>query len=210
MLHLANPNVGPPGSFTITDSDLALKDPAIAVIPPQHAFVDFCREWNKRRKANGLRELNNEEMQDRLCQRLPPGWCRDELGHATIAPGSMALTLTDVIQGTRTLAAWFAHGRKRVSEDEIVRRSYLCNQCPKHVPIHGCQGCSGHTLRSLANGIVGGRDLPTDSMLQGCSVCKCSLKAKTRLPVEDIVPHMSKEQLAQLWERCWIKEGTTP
>lgn len=207
MLHLANPNVAPPGSFRIRDAELALKNPSIADVGPFHALRDLETALNKRRQANGLPALSVGAIENQLCQHLPPGHCVDEHNIPTFDPGAMSLTLQDAIRGTRTLLDWISKGSPRVPADEAVKRSYLCNECPLHVPIHGCQGCSGNALRSLVNEVVAGQKLPTDSMLGGCGVCKCSLPAKVRIPVEILLPHMSQEQKKALWERCWLREG---
>lgn len=207
MLHLANPNLGPPGSFKARCPDLATKDATIANIGPFHSFRDLEHEWNKRRTANGFASLTDAQIQDRLCQHLPPGYCRDELNQPTIDPGAGALTLADAARGTATLITWWRNGRRRVDDNSIIKRSYICNQCPLHIPVHGCQGCAGSGLRSLINEIVGGRTLPTDHMLQACGVCKCSLVAKTRMTTEDALSHMSDAQKKALWEKCWLREG---
>lgn len=207
MLRLANPNVGPPGSFRLRDADLALKDPSLATIGPFHALRDLENAVNKRRTANGLPALTGDQVQDRLCAHLPPGYCVDEHNQPTIGPGGTALTLTDVARGTATLVTWWRNGRQRVSDDEIVRRTYICNQCPLHAPITGCQGCSGAALRAVINEIMANRTLPTDAMLGACAVCKCSLKAKTRLLAADALSHMTDMQRSSLWDRCWLRDG---
>jgi len=189
------------------DPELNILDPKLGNIGPFHVLRDLENELNKRRTANGLAALPSAVVQDRLCQHLPPGYCNDESNHPTREAGAMSLTLADVVQGTRTLASWFAQGRQRVSRDEAMRRIYICNSCPRHVPIHGCQGCSGHTLRNLVSQVVASETLPTDAMLGGCSVCHCALPAKVRLPLSVILPHMPPAQRAQLWEKCWLREG---
>lgn len=206
MLHLGNPNVSPPGSFRYRDPELAAVNPALAAVGPHHSEHDLLNDLNKRRTANGLGIMTAAVLEDRICQSLPPGYCRDELNQPTVDPGVGFLNLAQVVQGTRTLVSWFLRGRVRVSDDEVVRRSYICNQCPLHKPIHGCQGCAGNSLYSVVNEVVANRVLPTDAMLGACGVCMCSLRAKTRLELQDIKPHMSKEQFAQLWSRCWIRE----
>lgn len=207
MLHLSNRNVGPPGSFRYRIVALADRAPALAMVGPYHSFRDLCNEVAKRCMANGLPVPSETAIEDQLCQSLPPGHCRDELGQVTLEPGNLALSLADVVQGTRTLASWFLNGRKRVTRDETVRRTYICNECPHNVSIAGCQGCSGHSLRALVNEVVANEPLPTDTMLGACNVCRCSLPAKVRMPLSDILPHMTADQKGQLWEKCWIRDG---
>ncbi len=207
MLHLGNPNLSPPGSFKILDAELGMVNPKLATLGPFHSLYDLENEWSKRRSANGLPPLSHEVMEDRVCALLPPGHCRDEMGQPTLDPGATALSLMDVTTGTIALATWFARGKRRVSADETVRRSYLCAECPWHRSIVGCTTCSGAALRGIINEIIGGVSIPTDSMLGACGVCKCSLVAKTRMHTEDALVGLSKEKKAQLWERCWLKEA---
>lgn len=206
MLHLSNPNLGPPGSFRLRDSELAAVDPRLAMVGPFHALKELEDELNKRRVANGLSFLTDQQIQNLLCETLPPGYCKDENNQPTLDPGGVSLTIADVQEGTRTLLAWAKNGMRRVPDDEIVRRSYICNSCPWHRQILGCMGCSGATLRGLVNRVIGGRNLATDGMLGACGVCKCSLVAKTRMPLDDIVPNMAKEKFEKLWDKCWIRD----
>lgn len=206
-LHLGNPNLSPPGSFKYRCAQLGAINPALANIGPFHSLKEMMDELNKRRVANGLLPLDQATIEDTICQSLPPGHCRDELGQPTLDPGATSLSLADVLQGTRTLASWFLHGRRRVLADEIVRRSYICNSCPLHRQIIGCQSCAGAPLRQLVNDVIGGAALPTDAMLGSCGVCHCSLPAKVRMLPDDILPHMSTEQRRQLWDKCWLNEG---
>ena len=207
MLRLANKNVGPPGSFRYHVAALAEKAPLLSWVGPFHCWSDLVHEVEKRCKANGVTVPSPSEIEDQLCQSLPPGYCLDDRGRPTVGYGSGALSLADITQGTKTLLTWFRNGRRRVSKDEVVRRSYICNGCPFHTQISGCKSCSGNSLRTLVNEIVVNDRLPTDGMLQACGICHCSLQAKVRMELTDIVPHMSDHQKERLWDKCWIREG---
>src|SRR4029078_8964522 len=116
-----------------------------------------------------------------------------------------AMMLSDVLNGTRALAKWFVHGS--VSNEEIVRRTYSCNDVPQTVRIHGCTGCAGAPLHALMNAIVV-KPLPSDAVLQSCAICKCSLKAKVRMQLDDVLPSMSEAQRAALPDACWLVAGS--
>lgn len=205
MTRLANRSVAPPGSFRYFSADLAKKHPELGWFGPFHAFGDLMAEISKRCRANGVTIPSEPEVEEWLCNSLPYGHCVDSLGMLTGGNfTNMAITLAEVTEGTSVFASWVMHGFKRVSPAESTRRAQICVSCPYHRPIVGCQGCAGGTLRGLINRIVANTALPVDAMVQGCGVCRCSLVAKIRVPVEDILPHMPEDRKSKLWENCWI------
>jgi hypothetical protein len=165
---------------------LAERAPGIAWVGPFNDSDTLRAEVNRREKANGLAPSSLDVIEDQLCQRLPPGYCVDARGAGTLAPGNLSLSLPDVIHGTLALLRWFLHGS--VAPEQIVARSYRCNECPENRPIAGCTGCAASSLHAVMNKIV----------------CKCSLKAKTRMQLSDVLASMDAPMKARLWERCWI------
>jgi hypothetical protein len=200
LLHLSSREV-PPGGLAYKISALAERAPRDAWVGPFNSIYDLEGEVSKRCKANGIPTPSTAEIEDQICQRLPPGYCRDASNRATVAPGSMAVSLSDVISGTKALAKWFLHGS--VSNEEIVRRTYICNECPENRPISGCTGCAAHSLHQVMNAIVV-KHLPSDAVLQSCAVCRCSLPAKVRMRVDDLLPNMPTDQIARLPDKCWL------
>lgn len=200
LLHLSSREV-PPGGLSYKITALAERNPKDAWVGPFNDTDTLTKEVNRREKANGLPISTIEVVEDQVCQRLPPGYCRDQNQRRTVSPGAMAIGVHDVIAGTRALAKWFLHGS--VPNEEIVRRTYICNECPQNVPIHGCTGCSGAPLHALINAIVV-KPLPSDAVLQACAICHCSLKSKTRMRIEDVLPSMTDAQRAALPEKCWL------
>lgn len=204
MFHLSSREV-PPGGLTYKIHELAETAPRESWVGPFNSTYDLANEVRKRCKANGLPAPTEAEIEDQLCQRLPPGYCRDQNNQGTQHPGAMSLGLMDVIKGTMALIGWFRHGSVDVTE--IQRRTAVCNQCPENRQISGCQGCAGNPLRTLINKIVVS-PLPSDAVLGACSICSCSLKSKVRMRLEDLPP-LTEQQRARLPEKCWIIAPTS-
>ena len=198
-LHLSSREV-PPGGLSYKILALAERAPQIAWVGPHNDSDTLTKEVNVRERANGITPSTLAEVEEQICQRLPPGYCRDAGGKPTSHPGSFALSLADVLAGTKALAGWFRHGS--VDNAEIARRTAICNACPENRQISGCQGCAGAPLHALMNAIVV-RSLPSDAMLGACAICKCSLKAKVRMKLDDL-PALTPEQRARLPEACWL------
>jgi len=205
VLHLSSREV-PPGGLTYKILALAERAPQIAWVGPFNSVYDLKNEVNKRERANGLSLSTEAEIEDQICHRAPPGYCRDELQQPTMRPGSLSLSLHDVLSGTRALANWFRHGS--VEEAEIIRRTRICNACPENRLISGCQGCAAAPLHAAMNAIVV-KPLPSDAVLHACTICKCSLKAKVRFHLEDL-PALTPEQHALLPEACWMIAPASP
>lgn len=200
MLHISSRDV-PPGGLSYRINALTERAPQIAWVGPFNDSDTLTKEVNRRELANGLPPSSLAEVEHQICQRLPPGYCRDAANRGTLGSGALALTLSDVVAGTAALLRWFFHGS--VADEQVVARSYVCNECPLNAPILGCQGCAGNTLRAIINRIVA-RPLPSDAVLGACAACKCSLPAKTRMKLEDVVRGLDAEARARLWEKCWI------
>lgn len=199
-LHLSSREV-PPGGLSYKVMELAERAPKDAWVGPFNSIYDLENEVTRRCKANGIPVPTTAEIEDQVCQRLPAGYCRDQENRAATQPGSMSVGLTEVIQGTKALARWFLHGS--VDEAEIVRRTYICNECPENRPILGCQGCAASSLYSVINLIVA-RKLPSDAVLGACGICRCSLPAKVRMQLDDAMKSLTAEQRTRLPDKCWL------
>src|SRR5512139_3647701 len=189
-LRLPNRSQAPPGGWRYHIESLAERAPHLVWVGPITTFNDLINEVNKRCSANGITPPDPLDVEDQICQNLPGGYCNDTHGFPTKRSGTFAVLASTFRQGTATLIQWWRNGRRRVSADEITRRSYICNACPENRPIEGCSACAMRGVHALVNEIVAGTELPTDSLLQACSICQCSLKAKVRMPVDDLLPHI--------------------
>lgn len=142
-------------------------------------------------------------IEDFVCNRIPD-YCT---GNEPIKPrfiAGMAHTFHMVVQGTRTLISWAGQGFQKVSIERSEVRAEICVSCPNNQEPEGCTACNINGLRDLTDKIAGKQTTKYDGALKACKVCSCQLKAKTRLPIEALWPHMSGEQKAALPERCWL------
>lgn len=204
-LRLTNRIQCPPGGWRYHVAALAERAPHLVWVGPTHTFNDLRADVLKRCSANGITPPSDEELEDQICQNLPAGYCVDLDGMPTRKSGSFAVMSSTFKQGTKTLYSWWKNGMKRVSKDEIVRRSYICNTCPENRAIEQCSACAMKAIHSIVNEIVADTKLPTDSLLKACSICQCSLVAKVRLPIEDLTPHIPEAQFKKLPATCWIR-----
>lgn len=117
---------------------------------------------------------------------------------------SLKHTFTNVVNGTRVLAAWVAGGRHYVEEDLASQRAATCITCPENVEPQGCTGCNMKTLHEVVRSVVGSRSTPHDAKLRACRVCGCDLRAKVHLPHDLLWQHMTQEQKALLPAHCWL------
>lgn len=119
-------------------------------------------------------------------------------------------TFTNVVNGTRVLAAWIAGGRHYVENDLASQRAATCIACPENVEPLGCHGCNSKTLIEVVRSVVGSRTTPHDAKLRACQVCGCDLKAKVHLPHDVLWRHMPVEQKYQLPQHCWLLTEPKP
>jgi len=205
-LRLSNRIQCPPGQWRYRVAALAEVAPSLVWCGPTHTFNDLRDQVHKRCSSNGITPPSDEELEDQICQGLPAGFCTDEDGRPTRKSGTFAVMSATFKQGTKTLYSWWKNGMRRVDKDEIVRRSYICNECPENRAIEQCSACAMKGVRAIVNEIVANTKLPTDSLLKACSICQCSLEAKVRLPLDDLLPHIPAEQFARLPGKCWIRD----
>lgn len=205
-LRLTNKLQTPPGGWRYRIEALAEVAPHLVWVGPTHTFNDLRNMILKRCEANSITPPSDEAIEDQICQLVPPEFCIDGYGRINRAVSRFAVMSSTFKQGTKTLYNWWKNGSRRVDKDEIVRRSRICNQCPENRAIEQCSACAMRSVRSLINEVVANTKLPTDDLLQACAVCQCSLVAKVRMPLEDLLPHMPKDQMARLPSSCWLRD----
>ena len=87
-----------------------------------------------------------------------------------------------------------------VSEQEILRRTAICQKCPKRKRDTGVKTGLSRILGNLANK----HRLPEEIKGKSCGVCGCSLMML--LPANEKSLHRdSPEEAAQRPADCWIK-----
>lgn len=171
-----------------------------------HSFHDLINAIRQHRMSNnipiGLRFL--EEVEDQICQTLPPGWAdREDPVHR--ARAGFAVDFMNVLRGTGVLVEWYVTGKKKIEQSEADRRANICSSCMYNQPIQGCNSCNDGVLRGLVDKIVGGSTTQHDNHLRACQLCACSLKAKVWLELSLIQKHSSPELMEALPTWCWIK-----
>lgn len=170
-------------------------------------YEDLLREVKKHYIANQMAAPADlsERIQDQVCRYISGKYCVDEKGRRNTADPEVHFDLQTVIQGTLTLGDWVLHGSPIESDQVVMARSNICASCPMNQGPSGCTGCTGDALKKAIEKIVGKRRLPTDSKLNSCMVCGCALIAKTRIPKDILVRHMSTEQMKRLPNFCWLQ-----
>lgn len=134
-----------------------------------------------------------EPRADRAADAVKQGWL-----------AGLKHTFTNVVNGTRVLAAWLVSGRHYVDDTVANERALVCTSCPENVEPIGCTGCNSGTLREVVRAVVGSRSTPHDARLRACKVCGCDLRAKVHLPHDILWQHMPAPQKALLPAKCWL------
>jgi len=138
-----------------------------------------------------------EQMQNQLCQTLPPGWCDyDDPQRPRI---STDFSWTDMVNGLKVFASWIADGCSYVSQEEATRRALICSRCYMNVNVEGCGSC-----QKLAAEVTKSRSTKYDFALKACAVCHCLLKAKVWFPTEILDRSNVSQELYP--DFCWNRK----
>lgn len=168
-------------------------------------YLNLFENVRDHRKANNLPlgTFWEREVEDQLCQMLPPGLCKQE----DPAKGRSVFTRIgwdQVVAGTSTIVSWATTGFRAVSQELANARADTCSRCYFNVSIGGlCGGC-GH-LSNLAAQFGKGKT-PADPFLKACSVCQCSLLVKIWVPIEAIDKGTPPQMFEKFPSFCWIKK----
>jgi hypothetical protein len=162
-------------------------------------------EVAKHRKVNNIPmgPLWEAQVEDQLCQQLPPGFCKEEDPLQNRRNVFTRIAWEDVLSGTQTIASWATGGFKSVDQLLANSRADTCSRCPFNVQIGGlCAACTH--LQNLAAKFTGGRRTTAEPFLKACAVCHCSLAVKVWVPIEAIRKGTSADRLSKFPEWCWI------
>lgn len=153
--------------------------------------------------ANGFQssEIPRAEIENDWCMRNPSsGSCMEE------SPAARPLSLTTVINFTKTMLYNYAKGGKRVDQVEADRRGQICSGCEFNVVPGGCAPCLNSGAASAVIGVlVGDRKTSSDSTLNSCAICGCMNKAQVWFPISDLHKGMSESLRNLLPVNCWKK-----
>jgi hypothetical protein len=195
-LKLPNKAIQPPGGWTI---EHPVSGRTIRGATFEH-LVQLVREEYVRLNMD-VPVACEEQVEDALCRRLPPGDCEP----GRIDTGNVdRLSFGHVFSATSTLLRWLVTGRPKASIAEREERSRICAQCPENVPMGSCSSCSANALRRMLNTILANEQWQGKERLQVCRVCGCALAAKVSLDMETVQASLSEEQKHQLPAHCWI------
>lgn len=158
------------------------------------------------RKANGIPiGLSLEEELERDLCRDYPAEC--EWSDPTI-PRNRRLTMHDVVQGTRFIAAFKLAGSPVVSQDEANRRASICSTCPFNVTF--TKPCAGMCpeIAGLVQAVTGiHRTTSYDDELKSCAICGCYTKVSVWVPL-DIQRGVLSDDQKKTFDQipfCWKK-----
>lgn len=196
-LHLQKLDEVPPGGFRYKDTSTGK-----TITGP--TYRDWVNAVKRHKVANEVPvgpELE-AEMQEQLCMQLPGGWCvRD--GAVYQSGVTAGLSFDKVINGTITLGDWLLNGKKKAEKQEAQKRADICSSCPFNQTIQGCTSCNQGKLMQIVNRIVGPEQLQGDNLLNACTLCGCSLRAKVWIDLEILQRHTAGVEFPE-W--CWLKK----
>lgn len=205
----------PPGGyrFFVSATGTWVPDPTVRRGSGHLAMGDLLGELRAHYKANRADAPPDLQalVEDQMCRNLPGGWCSE---HGIPVHGAQgegwAMDFTRVKQGTETLLRWVISGGGYCDQPEAERRAAICAKCPQNTAIIGCSSCSMPSLNAVIESVRLGRHTSQDAVLQGCTVCGCSLRAKVWLPMGVLRSSTPGEQLSRFPSHCWMLASNDP
>ena len=197
-LKFHNKNECPPGGFRFFVRDTGRW---IEGIDWQQFTNNVKQHYRSNNLPIGL--LFNETIEDQACQNTDPSACY-QCGPETQRAFRAPTSYEQLRSATSTMLRWFLEGKRKVSKDEVERRSKICISCPLNVPAKDCPSCGNKTIMDLVSQFVGGETTEYDIRIQACSVCGCSLKAKTRIPLDILKANEPAILKGAFPDYCWL------
>lgn len=205
-------NEVPPGHFHFTCPETGY---AIETLSKEELFHKI--ENHYRENDIPLKEGWQDEVEDRICQGLPPGWCsfveeKDQLKMGS--PHSLCqITKKDLINGIFSLTNLLLKfiGRKEiyVSEEEAEKRAEICAKCNFNVSVNACMGCHGmQTLLTQVAKVKGSRKTKWDHILKNCCKCKCRNEAIVHIRKDILLTGQSEKDVLEYPVWCWKRAKT--
>lgn len=177
-LRMQRTNVTPPGDWKVIDPDSG------ATIKGGD-YENLLGNVAKHRRANQLPPLTALEIEQIICDSLPPR-ADNCISYDPSALPSDPLperaTIDMAISFIKFLGISLARGAGFVAQEEAERRAKICASCPNNVLISGCTSCRNlltHVTEHLA-----GRTTQEDDRLKGCRICGCELKVSVHADLE--------------------------
>jgi hypothetical protein len=128
-----------------------------------------------------------------------------------LTPTKKKLALRDVVAGANAVIRYM--GGSSVSNDEIIRRSFICEGCPLIEKIGGCGPCgAAGKISSFVNNVRQKMGIsiaiPNQTKNSYCGICGCSLALLVVTRKENFHKESSEEN-SKRPDRCWLKETST-
>lgn len=174
-------------------------------------WEDFLAGIRKHEENNQHPITPVEEIENQLCELLPPGHCGYEDGSM---PNSHGCNVTgeEMLAGARSLtkmagewiSGWFTGKSVWVDQDEANKRANICARCPRNVPSSACASCwVVSTAKELLEAIRGKKSTELDPNLDQCCVCSCDCKTIVWVRKDILVSHMTDDQIERSPKCCW-------
>ena len=168
-------------------------------------YEDFLLKVKQHYQRNGyaMPEDWAEQAEDQCCRLMPAGVCMYGDGSEPEFIINNRFSFDDVVNGTKTLAAWVASGFPLVEQEVAEARASICTACYANVSIPGCTSCVN--FAQVVSEVVGRKELKTDQFLENksCAYCRCASQVNVWIPVEVSRHGLSQEFLEQAPEHCW-------
>jgi hypothetical protein len=169
------------------------------------AIRKFCKD-----NDIALEEGWEAEAEDRLCRVLPPGWCKYEDGGTPQTYLNVRFGAGELSQGAEAVAKIALTPNALVDQETAEARARTCASCSANVKVNGCYSC--YNIVDAIFRVKGARKTGADSVLNGCGVCKCSLKSLVWIRddlLDELTTPEKREQYASLpW--CWRNSLQNP
>lgn len=203
QLRLPNKTEAPPGMFQYVIPGLPSPSNKIG---PVTSIQQCIRDTTARYAANARLVPNNlpDLIEQQNCERLAPGYCHYENGVSGNKP--YRLTWSQLLTGTMTVGSWLMQGRTKVAIEQAEARARVCSACRFNVTNEGCSGCKTGEIRDVVAQFLAPNEKTTiDHLLNGCSICGCSLKLKVWLLRDTILKFITSEKVEEFPDWCWMK-----
>lgn len=164
-------------------------------------------------RANGLnlRPDWKEIVEDRICQGLPPGWCkytshqgRDSSPYRECSTKGVKL-LEAAKSFSKFLTQFISKGEDvYTTQEEADARSEICAKCPFNVTTGECLSCGAMAgLTKLISKLKKNYTSKYESHLMNCCRCGCSLKYLIHIKREVLNACQTEENMLSYPKWCW-------
>lgn len=208
---LIRQNETPPGGYRYRDRDTGF-------LITENSFGDWIAAGIRHRKANNLPVPDDfaRQMETQLCENMPAGVCVYDDGTQPASPHDCRLSSGAVFRGMESVGALLTSLALEkigigdgpfVDQAEADRRAAICSRCHKNVGTGECVSCGA--MSKIKEGIeatIGARQTESDSRLNFCCVCTCSLKTIVFVKKPILDRGMTDKMREQSPSHCWKVE----